>query len=338
MRRLVAIAFAAVLATACQRDPDRLPEYVFSGEIMGTSFSVKIVATQELDDQEDLDREIRERLTTIDTTMSTYRPESELSVFNAEASTDWQPVSTALCQVVDGALEISDMTDGAFDITVGPLVNLWGFGPTKLVEEPPADGEISAALERSGYDKIAADCGRPALRKTRGDMYIDLSGYAKGHAVDVLAELLDEHGFEDYLVEIGGEIRVRGQNAAGADWAIAIEKPEAGSRSVQTIVRLTDVALATSGDYRNFFEVDGRRYSHTIDPATGRPVEHNAASVTVIDPSTARADGLATALLVMGPEDGLAFAEQNELAAYYLVRTDDRFEDRMTTRFTGLLH
>ena len=198
--------------------------------------------------------------------------------------------------------------------------------------------EISAAQERSGYDKLAADCGRPALRKTRGDMYVDLSGYAKGYAVDALAELLDGHGFKDYLVEIGGEIRVRGQNAAGADWAIAIEKPQAGSRSVQTIVRLTDVALATSGDYRNFFEVDGRRYSHTIDPATGRPVEHNAASVTVIDPSTARADGLATALLVMGPEDGLAFAEQNELAAYYLVRTEERFEDRMSTRFTGLLH
>jgi len=191
MKQLAAIAVSAVIAAGCQRGQDRLPEYVLSGDIMGTTFSVKIVTGDELGDEAQLGRDIRERLDAIDSMMSTYRDESELSVFNADKSTEWRPVSATLCEVVAGALDISRLTDGAFDITVGPLVNLWGFGPAKMVDEPPATEDIAAALSQSGYEKLAADCGRPALRKSQGDMYVDLSGYAKGYAVDALAELLD---------------------------------------------------------------------------------------------------------------------------------------------------
>lgn len=328
---------AGLLGAGCDGGGDRLPEHVLAGEIMGTTFSVKIVAADDLGDKESLGRKIRESLETVDRTMSTYRPESDLSLFNASTSTDWSAVPMALCRAVSAALDISRWTGGAFDITIGRLVNLWGFGPDDIGSLPPADEPIAEALRNSGYQKLSADCGRPALRKTRPGMYVDLSGYAKGYAVDELASLLDELHFENYLVEIGGEIRVRGNNASGADWAIAIERPAVNERAVQTIVKLSDMAMATSGDYRNFFEFEGRRYSHTIDPSTGRPVTHDGASVTVVDRSTALADGLATALLVMGPDDGIAFAEQHDVAAYYMVHSNGDFENRMSTRFAGLV-
>jgi len=227
------------------------------------------------------------------------------------------------------------MSGGAFDITVGPLVNLWGFGAAGIAQQPPGQADIDEALQTTGFEQLQTDCGKPALRKRLAKLHVDLSAYAKGYAVDRLATLLDEAGIADYLVEIGGEMRMRGSNASRQKWAIAIETPSRAGRTVQTIIHLTDAAVATSGDYRNYFEYDGAVFSHTIDPQSGYPVTHEAASVTVIADNAAFADGVATALLVLGPKAGMELAEREQIAAYFLLRMGDEIEERMSSLFTS---
>jgi thiamine biosynthesis lipoprotein len=306
------------------------------GQTMGTSFSIKIIADDELGKSQ-LQQEVTAVLTSIDSSMSTWQPDSELSQFNANTSTNWIGVSAEFCDVIAAALELSQHTGGAFDITVGPLVNLWGFGPTALATgSVPAEESITSVRERVGYRNLQTNCMTPAIRKLRPDVYIDLSAYAKGYAVDKLAELLDENGYSSYLVEIGGELRMRGHNAKNERWAVAIEKPADFSRTIQSVVYLTDQAMATSGDYRNFFEVDGQRYSHTIDSRTGRPVTHDVAAVTVVADSAATADALATALLVLGPADGFQFAEEEKIAAYFLVRDGAKIDEKVSSAFMEL--
>ncbi len=328
---LLAAACALLSLAACS---DALPTYVLTGAAMGTSYSVKIVGAPRAGER--LRAHIENALVTIEDSMSTYRPDSELSRFNSFATTSWFEVSRELCDVVAAARRISVLSGGAFDVTVGPLVNLWGFGPDGMVDEPPDAELIAAARERVGYDRLHADCSIPALRKDVGDLYVDLSAYAKGFAVDRVALLLDDAGVANYLVEIGGEMRMRGVNARRDKWSIAIETPEPGGRSVQTIVGLSDAAMATSGDYRNFFEHAGTVYSHTIDPRTGFPVAHGAASVTVVAETAAFADGIATALLVLGPADGMDMAEREGIAAYFLLRIGDGIGDGIAERMSTL--
>ena len=234
------------------------------------------------------------------------------------------------------ANEVSFMTQGAFDITVGPLVNLWGFGPANQETELPTDEEITAAQANVGYEMLETDCDHSVMRKASAAIYIDLSGWAKGYAVDQIAQLLDEQGLTNYLVEIGGELRARGHNAEQSKFAIAIEKPLQDNTMEYDVVHLSDVSVATSGDYRNFFEHDGKRYSHSIDPRTGRPVNDELAGVTVISTKTAYADAVATAFLVLGPEDGHALAEKLRIAAYFLVRTETGIEEKTTSQFEQL--
>jgi thiamine biosynthesis lipoprotein len=259
----------------------------------------------------------------------------ELSLFNTSQSTDWQAASLELCLSVKESLAISAMTGGAFDITVGPLVNLWGFGPDGAIVSPPSDEQIAAARTRVGFGHLHADCTKPAVRKDLARLYIDLSAYAKGYAVDRVAELLDQRDVSNYLVEIGGELKVSGHNADGQPWAVAIEEPLDEERRVHTVIRLTDRAVATSGDYRNFFEFDERRYSHEIDTRTGRPVTHSLASVTVIADTAAYADGMATALMVLGPKEGLELARSRNIAALFLVRTPSGFIEHATPAFAA---
>ena len=331
------LALATLAIAGCERGTDRLPEYEMSGQVMGTTYSVKLVAPDVNADIEALGDAVDRRLRAIDDRMSTYKPASELSRFNDAASTDWVPVSDELCDLVDRAIAIGEKTDGAFDITVGPLVDLWGFGAAGDNAAIPEAEEIAEARDRVGYTQLRADCSRPALRKTRGDLSIDLSAFAKGYAVDQAAEILITAKQADFLVEVGGELRMQGMNANRKPWAIAVEKPDPDSRSVESILHLTNTALATSGDYRNFFEIDGRRYSHTIDPRTGRPVEHEGAAVTVVTDSAADADALATALLVLGPDKGLELAASEDIAAYFLLRTDKGLEQRATGKFARLV-
>jgi thiamine biosynthesis lipoprotein len=305
-----------------------------SGNTMGTQFSVKLTTTDV--DAARLQQDIEQSLADVERMMSTYMPDSEISRFNDNTTTDWLEVSKEFCLGVEEALALSTLTDGSFDITVGPLVNLWGFGPGELLEAPPADENISAMLKSVGYEHLQADCTRPALRKDIAELVLDMSAFGKGFAVDRVADWLEAAGFYDYLVEIGGELRLAGHNASGEKWAIGIEVPLIDQRQPYTVIRLTDTAVATSGDYRNYFEADGVRYSHTIDTRTGKPVTHSLASVTVIDDSGYRADALATALLVLGPEKGMELASRESLAVLFLLRSNSGIDERSTPAFEQL--
>jgi thiamine biosynthesis lipoprotein len=241
-----------------------------------------------------------------------------------------------LCEAIDEAIEFGDLTDGAFDITVGPLVNLWGFGPDDSRKEPPSAEAIDAAMLATGREYLHADCEVPAIRKDRAKLYIDLSAYAKGLAADDISTLLDSENIANYLVEIGGDLRARGHNASNAKWRIAIERPDQSGNTVEKIIHVHDLSVATSGDYRNFFEFEGRRYSHTIDPRTGRPVTHNLASATVLGESAAFADAMATAMMVLGPEAGMALAEREDIAADLLLRDSGAITEHMSSKFKSL--
>ena len=329
-----ALLVLALLLSACGPDEPKSLELV--GHAMGTQYSVQLADHTDQHDVSDLQAGIERKLAHVEQLMSTYMSDSIISRFNLSTATDWFAVLDEFCFSIESALAISALTDGAFDITVGPIVNLWGFGPDGLLAQPPTDKEIEAVLKATGYEHLQADCSKPAIRKHIPGLVLDMSAYGKGYAADRVADFLEELKFEDYLVEIGGELRLRGRNAQGEKWSIGIEAPTADQRQPHTIVRLTDAAVATSGDYRNFFEADGKRYSHTIDPATGRPVTHVLASVTVVDATGARADALATAILVMGAEKGMQLARRENLAVLFLLRTKAGIEARSTPAFDRL--
>jgi thiamine biosynthesis lipoprotein len=291
----------------------------FAGDTMGTTYTVKAIRVPEEVTVEALKTQVDQLLADINRQMSTYDPASELSRFNRRQTTEWVDASPELLTVLEAAMQVSRLSDGAFDVTVGPLVNLWGFGPQRGDDQVPPDAAVAEALARVGYERVHLRTSPGAIRKERADVYVDLSAIAKGYAVDRIADYLDSRGIVNYLVEIGGELRGRGQNPQSTAWRIAIERPSPGERAIQRIVELADRGIATSGDYRNFFQLDGKRYSHTIDPRTGRPVRHELASVTVLNDSAMEADAMATALLVMGPERGFRLAQQQELAALFIV-------------------
>jgi len=330
-----ALYLSLFLVAACS-DSKLEPTYDLSGNTMGTTFNITLVSPPAEIDLDKLQTTIQDRLEFIDSIASTYRIDSELSEFNANASTDWISATPEFCHMISAAIDMSSTTEGAFDVTVGPLVNLWGFGPTNQDFELPTSDQIAAALQNVGYQMLETDCDHAVLRKTSQDIYVDLSGWAKGHAVDQIAALLDERQLANYLVEIGGELRVKGHNAERQKFKVAIEKPNQNNEMAYTIIRVSDVSVATSGDYRNFFEEDGQRYSHSIDPRTGYPVNHELTGVTVVSRNTAFADAMATALLVLGPEDGHALAEKLRIAAYFIVRTDNGIEEISTTQFEQL--
>ena len=326
---------ALMLAAACS-ETNQLPTYDLSGDAMGTTFNVTLVAPPVDTDLDALQARIYEVLEHVEDIASTYRSESELSRFNADPSTDWIKVTPEFCHMVVAALDVSFLTKGAFDITVGPLVNLWGFGPTDMTNELPTNGEIVAAQAMVGYEKLETDCDYGSLRKTSAGMYVDLSGWAKGYAVDEIADLLDAEHFENYLVEIGGELQLKGHNPAREKFNIAVEKPLKNNNMQYAPVRVTNASVASSGDYRNYYEHDGQRYSHTIDPRTGRPISHSLTGVTVVSTTTAYADAMATALLVLGADDGHALAEKLKIAAYFLVKSDNGIEEKLTSEFEKL--
>lgn len=300
---------------------------------MGTSFNVKVVAPPKDFDPDSLKTRISQLLAQVEKAMSTYDPDSELSRFNTHSGTGWYGVSRELCDVVAAAQRITLITDGAFDITVRPLVDLWGFGPDFSLDDVPSAQQVAATVQITGNRHLQTDCSKPALKKSLPELAVELSAYAKGYGVDRVARLIGDDGIRNYLVEIGGEIRAAGTNSKDRPWSIAIESPQRESRSIARVVGLTDTAMASSGDYRNFFERNGRFYSHMIDPRSGYPVSHSAAAVTVIAETAALADGMATALLVLGPEKGLELAERNNVAALFQLRIDDSVQERMSTRF-----
>lgn len=326
MRYLLAFAALAWLA-GCGAEAEFRR---YGGDTMGTYYQVTARCPI------DVGQQIETTLRQVNDEMSTYLPDSELSRFNSAPPGDWVPVSATLAEVVAAADLLSRESGGAFDVTVGPLVNLWGFGPDGA-GAPPSDAAVADTLAGVGHRHLEVRRDPPALHKTRA-LYVDLSAIAKGHGVDRVVTRLDEAGCADLLVDIGGEVRGRGSSPSGRPWRIGIEVPDPQQMgSVQRVIELEDAAVATSGDYRNFLEADGRRYSHTIDPRTGYPVEHTLASVSVVHGSAMWADGYATLLNVLGPEQGLAFAERAGLAAMFIERRENGFRERYTAAFEGLL-
>ncbi len=336
-----ALLIFACLAVSCSKS--KAPAgfegpLTLSGRTMGTYYRIKLAELPPPLRQDDLKSEIERILQEVNRQMSTYIPESELSRFNRYENDDWFTVSQEIALVVEEGLRIHQLTEGAFDITIGPLVNLWGFGPKGEQGEVPNPEDIKEALARVGSRHLQVRLSPPALKKSRNDLYIDLSGIAKGFAVDELARHLDSVGITGYMVDIGGELKTRGRKKDGSPWKIAVESPIVDGKEIQKIVLLHDSAMATSGDYRNYFEKDGQRYSHEIDPATGRPIRHNLASVTVVDYSCMRADALATALLVLGPDKGFELAQREKLATLFLIKERSLFVEKMTTEFMNILN
>jgi len=299
---------------------------------MGTHYSITIVDHGEID-ANGLKAEVDALLTQINATMSTYDPASELSRLNLNPSTAWIDISEPLYTVLQASTDIAQASDGAFDVTIGPLVNLWGFGPERGTGAVPDTAAIERARGRVGSDKLALQASPRAIRKQRGDVYIDLSGIAKGYAVDQVADLIESHGLTDYLVDIGGELRARGSNRSGVPWRIGIENPIIDGREIARTVALSGKAMASSGNYRNFFEADGVRYGHTIDPKTGNPTRHRLAAVTVIHASAMLADAWATALMSLGFDAGTKLAEKNGLAALFFVAAADTVKNYATKAF-----
>ncbi len=292
---------------------------------MGTSYSVTLAESVDAAAAENLARAIGDTLEGVNRRMSTYLEDSELSRFNRSRSTAWQPASAQLVTVLREALRVSALSDGAFDVTVGPVVNLWGFGPAPGIDEVPTANAIARALSVVGYRCLEVRATPPMIRKCIPQLYVDLSAIAKGYAVDRVVAVLADAGISDSLVEVGGELYASGVNARGEPWRIGIEKPADGARTALRSIRVSAAAVATSGDYRIYTEIEGRRYFHEIDPHTGWPVTHRTALVSAVAPSAMEADALATALLVLGSEAGLALARRRGIAAYFVDRTHDGF-------------
>ena len=336
---LLALGLAASACAPTAPPRDVTPGHAFEGTTMGTTFTVRVVGVQMGASRLKAVRTaVARTLADVDGKMSTYDPSSELSRFNRTTATEPFPMSADTIAVLRQAIEISTVSDGAFDVTVAPLVDAWGFGPSDAPAVPPTEDQIARLRARVGYDKLQVDELTATVRKTDPGLACDLSAIAKGYAVDRVADLLAAEGFEHFLIEVGGEVRAAGTNERGEPWRVGIERPEPGAAAIQRVVGLSNLALATSGDYRNYYEFDGRRVSHTVDPRTGRPVAHRLASVSVLAPLCVRADGLATALEVLGPEAGYRLATDQGWAALFVTREEDgTFSERMTAAFSELV-
>lgn len=331
---LTLVLATAVAIFSCGKNQQSGTLRAFSGSTMGTTYSVKYVTSEAPPAQ--IEENIAQLLEQVNRQMSTYLDSSEISRFNRHNGTDYFNVSADLALVVDRALTVSRQSEGAFDITVGPLVNLWGFGPERRPDAVPAEADIQQQMKRVGYTHLTVRRKPPALQKDLSLLYCDLSAIAKGFAVDKLGRYLENNGITNYLVEIGGELKAHGRNESGQPWRIGVATPDL-TLGIQKVIQLNNLSTATSGDYRNYFEVEGVRYSHTIDPRTGRPISHKLASVTVLHDSCIVADAYATAIDVLGPDAGYQFAVRLELPVFMLVRDGDGFIEIMTPQFKKLL-
>lgn len=331
--RLLPMLAAGLALAACGNAGVQYRQFDISGSTMGTTYSIKVVDPPSHLTRQTLVTQVNEELATLVGKFSTFDPQSELERFNHSRQTQWIPASAGLVEVLREARRVSEASAGAFDVTVGPLVDLWGFGPPRGGDRIPSEPELESLLSHVGYRKVEARNDPPAIRKLDPDTRVDLSAIAKGYAVDRVARLLETRGISRYLVEIGGELRGLGLNGNDEDWRVGIETPSDTSPGLRMIITIDHTGVATSGDYHNYFMKNGQRYSHEIDPHTGKPVTHKLASVTVISPQTMHADAMATALMVLGPDAGFALAAREGLAAYFIIRTANGFVDRQTAAF-----
>lgn len=332
------IIFALTLLWGCDKPPTERPMLEIHGRTMGTFYGVKVVGDFPGGEQA-LQSQVDGLLKHYNDEISTYDPNSSLSKFNQFNSTQPFPISQDMADIVISSVRVGERTHGVLDVTVGPLVNLWGFGPDKRPIKTPTDAQIAAARAKVGIKRLHVEVSsdHATMRKDHPDMYVDLSTVGEGFGADKVADFLESRGVHNYLVEIAGASRSRGLNAKGEPWRLAIQKPTDEIEEVQAIVQPDGRAISTSGSYRNYYELDGKRYSHIIDPVTGKPITHKLVSATVITPTALEADGLDTALMVMGPEKALAFAKEQHLAVYLISKTDQGFKAEYTDAFKPYL-
>jgi len=333
--RLLGLILLVLLASCSDAPPETSPTRI-QGEAFGTFYQVS-VANDLADEQKDtLRSQLEDELDRVDRQMSTYREDSDLNRLNSAETGEWVTLPDPVIQLLARSRTISQATDGAFDITVGGLVNLWSFGPEARPREKPSEEALQQRLDQVGFQQLNVDQDAGRARRL-SDIYVDLSAIAKGHAVDRLATLLEEGGYKAYLVNIGGDLLARGHKRSGEPWRIGIELPRDGEQVARHALPLVNMSLATSGNYRNYFEADGKRYSHTIDPRDGRPVQHRLASASVFHPENTMADALATAFMVMGTEESLAHARKNEIPVLLIERKQGGFRTRISPALNNLL-
>lgn len=326
----MAVACAAALAGCSVED-----EVVqFGGPTMGSTYSVKYVRRADGPPPEQLQRDADRFLARLDEELSTYRSDSSLERFNALAAGECAAVPESVLMLLQAGNTLAEQSAGALDLTLEPLLNLWGFGPKSPDgQQVPTAAEIDEIMQRVGQRHLRVEDEQ--LCKD-APVELDFNSIAAGYAVDEIVAQLKASGVESFLVEITGELRAEGVKPDGKPWRVAIEAPRDDERVAQRVIELDGQAISTSGDYRNYFERDGKRFSHTLDPRTGSPITHRLAAVTVAHASALQADGLSTVLMVMGPERGYTFAEGEGIAAFFVSRSGEGFETKSTTAFEAL--
>ncbi|WP_440055343.1 FAD:protein FMN transferase [Pseudoalteromonas sp. T1lg65] len=331
MTRIFFLVLTFLFLSACQ---DAKP-IVLHGKTMGTTYNIKAYPSSNKLSEEQLHQDVEKALKAVNQSMSTYIPDSEINRFNQLPSGTVMPISEDFRKVVAESIRLGEST-GTLDVTMGPLIDLWGFGPDKRPTKRPEQSALNEMRSRIGVDKlILTDAG---LAKSIDSLELSFSATAKGYGIDKVAEVMEHYAITNYMIEIGGELRVAGEKPSGP-WVIAIEKPDApvGERQIHRPIKPGTNGIATSGDYRIFYEMDGETFTHLIDPATGRPVKHELVSVTVLHPSAMTADGLATALTVMGTKRAKAYAQQHNLPVYLMFKTENGIDSYASDAFKPYL-
>lgn len=329
LRPVIAVSLLTAL-TGCWFS-ERVEE--FGGPTMGSTYTVKYVRSKDSPSLELLKRETDAILAEVDQQMSTYRDDSAIEQFNQAPAGTCQAMPAGVLELVEAGRVLHEQSAGAFDLTLEPLLNLWGFGPKARAEKVPTAEQLSAARAQVGMQHLRSE-GEQLCKDV--DVQVDFNSIAAGYAVDKIVQRFTELGVTSYMVEATGELKAAGKKPDGQPWRIGLEAPQDGQRVAQRVLAVDGYGISTSGDYRNYFEEDGQRYSHTLDPLTGAPITHTLAAVTVLDKSTLRADGLSTVLMVMGTERGLAFAERMGIAAFFVTREGDAFVTQTTQAFEQL--
>jgi thiamine biosynthesis lipoprotein len=311
------LIISTLLITGCGNSQHNEEAYL-EGKTMGTTYHIKFYAEQV--DPQAVQAEIDAVLVDINQSMSTYIEDSEINTFNRLDANEVMPISDDFRAVISESMRIGNSTK-TLDVTMGPLIDLWGFGPDKKPTKRPTNEALANMINNIGIDKLVLN--EQGLVKTMADLELSFSATAKGYGIDKVAELLQSKGITDYMVEIGGELRIAGTKPDNQAWRIAIEQPDAspGERKVHRVLAPGNNGIATSGDYRIFYTMDGETYTHLLDPMTGMPIKHDLVSVTVLHPSAMTADGLATALTVMGMEKAQRYAQQHDLPVYLIAKS-----------------
>lgn len=325
--RLFGLVSLIVVLSACGNG-DSMES--FGGPTMGSTYSIKYVRRAGLPAAADVRAEVEKILADIDRQLSTYRSDSDIERFNDLPANRCQKMPASILKLIRVGEQLSEQSEGSYDLTVEPLLNLWGFGPQGREEKVPAEQALAQARQRVGYQHLRIEgdqlCKDAAVE-------VDFNSIAAGYAVDTIAARLEALGIHDYLAEATGELKAAGKKLDGSPWRIALEEPRDDQQVAERIVAVDGFGLSTSGDYRNYFEQGGRRYSHTFDARTGAPVSNTLASVTVIHPSALMADGLSTLLLILGPERGWDYAEKHDIGAFFVIRADTGFVTRTSHAF-----